>query len=409
MFWNRRAVRIATGVVLLILGVIVALPNITGYTSLDGTVNARLIAVVAPIEGTVIDTAPATGSPLNAGEHLLTIRNDRVNRFGLSELQAELKATEDTLNSVRTQKAELVSLRNDLQTRYNTYRDAMLRNIDNEIESQKERIGANTARAEERKSDLERKEKLRVAGHLPESELVRAQVAERVAVHELEGAENELDRLMRKRDAVHKGIFIEEGRNDVPYSLQRIDEVSMNLLTLATRQDELEARLVKLKQQITDEEERLNKLSYAVLRTHTPGVMWRNFIVLGSNVIVGTQLVDILDCRNLFVDIIVHEVNYDDIYPGHEAEVRLFGRNEVVNGNVTYVRGSHADFESKVLAATLPRTEGKYAKIRVQLNYSEMNTDYQNFCQVGRTAHVRLRTSGLSIVKWLRHLWFSIS
>lgn len=409
MFWNRRIVRIAVGLTLLVLGVIVVLPSLTGYTSLDGTVNARLVGIAAPIEGTVIDAAPPAGTTLTAGEHLLTIKNERINRFGLSELQAELKATEDTVKSVALQQSHLVALRDDLQQRYTTYRDAMLRNIDNEIVSQQERIGANVAREQEKKSDLGRKQQLRISGHLSEAELARAQAGERVAAHELEGSQTELDRLKRKRDAVQKGIFIEEGRNDVPYSLQRIDEVSMALLTLVTRRDELDARVVKLKQQIADEEGRLNKLGYAVIRTQTDGVMWRTLVVAGSNVIVGTPLLDILNCRDLFVDILVHEVNYDDIYPGREAEVRLYGRDEGIKGHVAFVRGSRADFEDKVLAAALPRTEGKYAKIRVELNQSAMNSDYQNFCQVGRSAHVRFPTRGFPLAHWFKRLWFSIS
>lgn len=409
MFWNRRWVRIAVGVAFLLVGLIVILPALTGYTSLDGTVNARIIAVSSPIEGTVMNTAPKSGTPIDEGELLLAIKNERVNRYGLSELQAELKATQDTLKSTALQQNELVSLRNDLQGRYTTYRDAMLRNIDNEIVAQQERIGANTARAQERKSDRERKEQLRVSGHLSEAELVRTRVAERVAEHELEGSQTELDRLKRKKDAVQKGIFIEEGRNDVPYSLQRIDEISMALLTLATRRDELGARLVKLQQQVSDEEARTNSLAYATIRSQMNGVIWRNYVVAGSNVVVGTELLNLLNCRDLFVDIIVHEVNYDDIYPGRESQVRLYGRDEAISGRVAFVRGSRADFEDKILAASLPRTEGKYAKIRVDLLPSEMNTDYQNFCQVGRSAQVRFRTRGVWFLHWLRRLWFSIS
>lgn len=409
MFWNRRAVRIGVGLALLALGLIVVLPTITGYTSLDGIVNARLWIVVAPIEGTVVTAAPPAGTPLPAGEHLLSIKNERVNLYQLSEFSAELKATQDTLNALALQEKELVSLRDDLRQRFDSFREAMIRNIDRELVAQQERIGASEARAEERKSEFARKQKLQVSGHLSESELDRTRAAEDIAQHELEGSRNELDRLKRKREAAQKGIFIEEGRNDVPYSLQRVDEVTIALVTLASRRDELEARVVKLRKQIADEGERTRKLGFASLRSGISGVMWRNYVVQGSHVVVGQELLSILNCENLFVDIIVHEVNYDDIYPDRDAEVRLLGRDKSIPGRVLFVRGSRADFEDKILAATPPRSDGKYAKIRVELPPSDLNNDSQNFCQVGRTAHVRFRARSFPLVRWLRSLWFTIS
>src|SRR5687767_10775796 len=113
MFWNKRALRIGIGLLLLALGLIVILPNLTGYTSLEGTVNARFVIVAAPIEGTVINAAPPAGSVVQQHEHLLSIRNDRVNRFNLTELSAELKVVQERLNALALQESELNSLRSE--------------------------------------------------------------------------------------------------------------------------------------------------------------------------------------------------------------------------------------------------------------------------------------------------------
>ncbi len=75
----------------------------------------------------------------------------------------------------------------------------------------------------------------------------------------------------------------------------------------------------------------------------------------------------ILDCRELFVDILVPEVDYDEIYPGREAEVRLFGRGDVFRGRVQAVKGSSAVVEKDSLAANEPETEERNARIRVTL------------------------------------------
>ncbi len=410
MFWNRRWVRIGVGAALLILGLMVVLPRLTGYTSLDGTVNARFVIVAAPIEGTVQNTAPKSGTTLQQGEHLLTIRNERVNRFVLTELSAELQSTRERLRALRSQESELRSMRTGLEARLDEFRNAMIANLDRQIEIQRERIGITEAQIAERQRDLVRKEKLGTTGHVPESELERSRTSVHMAEHELDAAKFELDRIGRRREAAQRNIFIEEGRNDVPYSQQRVDEIAITLLDIASRRAEQEAREIKLQRQIADEAARVKSLNLAEIRADFTGVMWRNSVVEGSTILVGNEMMRILDCRDLFVDILVHEVDYDDIYPYRDAEVRLFGRDTVVPGRVLSIRGSRADIEDKVLAATEPRSgDGQYARIRVQLAQSDLNDDFQHFCQVGRTAQVRFRTRSLPVARWLRSLWFSIS
>ena len=50
MPWNSRWMRVLVGVLLLSAAILAVLPSFTGYTSLDGTVNARFAVVSAPIE-----------------------------------------------------------------------------------------------------------------------------------------------------------------------------------------------------------------------------------------------------------------------------------------------------------------------------------------------------------------------
>lgn len=409
MFWNRRVVRIGVGLALLVLAVVVILPVLTGYTSLDGTVNARFIILSAPIEGTVQNTAPKAGTPITRGQQLVTIINERIDRSNLVELSAELTATRERLEALTRQQSQLTLLRDDLQQRLDAYQQAVIRNLDQEIAVQKERIGVAEATDAEKKSDLSRKEKLRVGGHISESELERLQHMEHGAQHEIEVARNELERLERELTAAGKGVFIGEARNDVPYSLQRMDEVTILLADIASKLKEQEGRRAKLEKQIEEETGRLNRLSSATTKIDFNSVMWRNNVVQGSNVIVGSELMRVLDCRDLFVDILVPEVNYDEVYPGLRAEVRLFGSDRILPGQVQSVRGSHADIEDKVLAAQLPRGEAQYARIRVLLSLSDLNTDFKNFCHVGRTVHVRLPRRSFSFTKWLQALWFSIS
>ena len=173
--------------------------------------------------------------------------------------------------------------------------------------------------------------------------------------------------------------------------------------------EKLKARIAQLETQHDEEHARNRDLSYAILRMPFEGVIRRNNVVEGSHVIAGNELVQILDCRDLFVDILVAEVDYDEIYPGRNAQVRLLGRSDAIDGQVMAVRGSAAVTEDVILAAKLPQSRGKDARIRVALPELSLNTDYANFCQVGRSVQVRFRTRSLPIMRWFKALWFSIT
>lgn len=408
MFWNRRAIRIGVGLALLVLGLAVILPGLTGYTSLDGIVNAKFVVLTSPIEGTVLNTPPSAGTETRNGQRLVSVSNDRVNRLPLTELAMESIAIADRLKAMDAQRDRLRAIRNELKQRHDFYQKYFVQNAEQEIVSQKERIGIIEARHGRLKHELTRKEHLRTSGNVPETVLEQAQVAEHTAQHEIDAAMAELNRLERVRDAAKQGVYLGEGRNDVPYSLQRIDEIDIALADLAFKRKEQQLKDMKIDEQLEDEQQRVKNMSFVSVRADFKGVIWRNSVVEGSNVVVGAELTRILDCRQLFVDIVVDEVNYDDVYPDLDADVRLYGRADLIPAKVLFVRGSRATTEDQTLAARLPHGTEKYAWVRLGLAPSEINKDFQNFCQVGRSAIVRFAKRSFPLKRWLWSLWFSI-
>lgn len=408
MFWNRRTIRIGVGLALLALGIAVILPGLTGHTSLDGIVNARFVSLASPIAGTVLNTPPSPGTETRDHQRLLSISNERVNRLPLTELAMESIVIGDRLKAMDAQRDRLRAIRQDLERRHESYQNYFVQNAKEEIASQKERIGIIEARLEQMKRDLARKKALRVGDNVSESVLEQAQLAEHTTQHEIDAAKEELNRLQRLRDAAQQGVYLGEGRNDVPYSLQRIDEIDIALADLALKRKEQELKDRKVDAELDDERERMKNLSFVSVRAGFDGVIWRDSVVEGSNVLAGTELVRILDCRELFVDIVVDEISYDDIYPGLDADVRLYGRANAIPAKVMFVRGSRATTEDKTLAAQLPHGTEKYAWVRLRLAPSELNTDYRNFCQIGRSVIVRFAKRTYPIKRWLWGLWFSI-
>ncbi|MDK4740307.1 HlyD family secretion protein (plasmid) [Rhizobium sp. CB3060] len=409
MILNHRITRISVGLLLLAIAVIVSLPAITGFTSRDGTVNARFAVVNSPIDG-VIEGEPAkVGTPVKEGQTLADIKNPRVNRAILASLEADRNTARDRVVALKKERDELSGLREQLSKRLEIFKQATISNLEREVEILRKKVEVSQAQDLAAQVDLSRRMDLESKGILTQRMVDAARAAGAATGGEVEISNLTVDQLEQRLDAIRQGIFVfGDGQNDVPYSRQRQDDVIVRIGDLDSRIAENETRAAEVEKQLIEERNRVGNLESATATAPFDGVIWSRTIVNGSNVVLNNELMRLLDCRELFVDILVPEVDYDEIYPGLTAQVRLFGRTDVFDGTVVSVKGSSAAVESDSFAASLPASSQRNARIRVRLEPSFMNDDFANFCQVGRTVQVRFPKHGIGLTNWVKNLWFSI-
>ncbi|MDC9837344.1 MULTISPECIES: HlyD family secretion protein [Rhizobium] len=409
MLWNHRITRIVVGLLLLAIVTVVSLPTITGFTSLDGTVNARFAVVNAPIDGTIAEELLKVGGPVREGQSLAEIKNTRVNRAILTSLEADRNTALDRVAALKKEREELSALREELSARLEVYKQTTIANLEREVEILRKKVEVSQAQDLVAQVDLNRRVQLESKGILTQKLVEAARAAGAATGGEVEISNLTVDQLQQRLNAVRQGIFVfGDGQNDVPYSRQREDEVVVRINDLNSRIAENETKATEVQKQLIEEGNRVGSLESATAIAPFDGVVWSRSIVNGSNVVVNDELMRLLDCRELFVDILVPEVSYDEIYPGLVAQVRLFGRSDVFKGTVISVRGSSASVETDSFAASLPPSTQRNARIRVRLDPSVMNDDFANFCQVGRTVQVRFSKHGIDVSNWVKSLWFSI-
>jgi multidrug resistance efflux pump len=409
MLLNSRSARSLVGILLFGVAVLALLPGMTGHTSLDGTVNARIAVVSAPIDGMISYTPAKVGTPIADGQALLAIRNERVNRAVLASLTAEVATARERVEALKREREELVRLRAALGERLDAYRAATIETMEREIAILRHRVDVSRAQDVAAQSELSRRQTLGASGIVATSFVEQARAAEITSAGQSDIARLQAEQLEQKLAAVRRGVFVGDGQNDVPYSRQRADEVSVRIGDIDTRIAENLTRAAQVEEQRVEEETRIRNLTAATVPAPFDGVVWRNNVVSGSNVVLGNELVRLLDCRDLFVDILVPEIDYDEIYPGRIAEVRLLGRSVTVPAEVLSVRGSAATVEEVTLAAVPRAAKGRNARIRLALQASDLNIDFANYCQVGRSVQVRFESRSLPLRRWMSSLWFSIS
>ena len=133
-----RLVRPAVGIGLLVLAAWALLPLIFGLQSTQAVVNAPLVTLRSPIDGTVRFLGPtASGASANNGAPLFEISNTLADEDGLDSLKDEQALLEASIAGFREQLQGLSNLRESLSASARKYQEARLRTLELEREGAK--------------------------------------------------------------------------------------------------------------------------------------------------------------------------------------------------------------------------------------------------------------------------------
>jgi multidrug efflux pump subunit AcrA (membrane-fusion protein) len=161
---NHRITRITVGILLLVLAAVVLLPGLTGFTSLDGTVNARLAVINAPIDGEIAGPPQRIGTPVSEGQVLATIRNRRVNRAILASLRAEHGTALRRVAALERERNVLVRLRDQLADRLEVFKSATIASLERQLHILRKRVEVARAQDLVAQVELDRRQQLESKG-----------------------------------------------------------------------------------------------------------------------------------------------------------------------------------------------------------------------------------------------------
>src|SRR5262249_18455298 len=142
-----------------------------------------------------------------------------------------------------------------------------------------------------------------------------------------------------------------DGRNDVPYSMQRAHEIAIYQHDLDAKTQEHTVRYNQVRKQVRIEQQRLERQSRFQVRAPIDGIVWRRAVDSGSTVTRQTDLLQLLDASDIFVDALVNERYFGAAQPGDEVVIRLIGSHQEVPGIVKEVLGQVVLGEDRSFAA----------------------------------------------------------
>jgi multidrug resistance efflux pump len=402
---RKRTIRITIGVILLIIFIISVVPNFYLNTSSDGIITARTTTITSPIEGVLhFPKDVKYGDYFKKDQLIGEVVNDRIDFSTLQELITEKKTLEGRIESFTKRIKRYKALNAELRKAVKNFQDFSAKKFQSQVKQAKNKIKHQQAEFDRAKKEYLAVKRLEKVRAVRTRELEKAEANFLKSSELLRESEEFLKELENYLAATNAGTFLGQGNNDSPYSKQRMDQLVIELALADTAVKEATNRLEGINQQIEKERERLKKMKRFKVIAPFDGLVWQKPLTEGSTVVIGSELIVILDCSKIFLEVMLSESQFDNIKAGQEIKYRLFGDVKFHKGTIVALRGAQSKMDEKNKAASLKKDEKREFRIWIKITPEDLDLKPENFYQVGRHIEIRLPKK-YSITRELTRFW----
>jgi hypothetical protein len=349
----KRVIRPVMGAGLLGLAAWALGPLLFGVHAVQAVVNAPVVTLRSPIDGTLTFLCrTVSGARVTANTPLLTVNNSLADDDRLDALKDEQALLAARIGGLRKQHASFLALRESLAATVRKYDDARLRTLELERDGARALVNAAEAVKKQRDSEEEQINQLQSSHSVSSQDAVAVRFATDAAQHSVVQAQKSVESLEEQIRALRGGVHVGsgDGRNDLPYSAQRLHELSVRIEEVNAALGQDEAKLAQLRRHIAAEEKRLAGRSTFTARAPADRIVWRRHMVSGASIKADSPLLDVIDPAEVFIDAVLYEKNLKHVQPGTTARVRIAGCDKEWKAVVRQVTGHNLPWPDRLLA-----------------------------------------------------------
>ena len=388
-------IRISVAMVVVLVATWLLWPRVFSELRSNGIINAKIVTISAPISGTIVQNIPDVGTRVTRGQTLTRIIDEFQPRTLLSNLDSERELLASRVKALTRKSEELKKLKERLTRQVKSHQSDMKGRLHYQFLEAEARMYFWMAAARERSLAYNRSKKLHARGYTTTLALERAESLLEQSKQEVVRAKADSARIKKEAEAADRGVFVTDGRNDVSYSQQRLDEIVISLTDLNVQQSEALGRLQAVERQFKLESQRVTQRESVIVRSPISGPVWRRFADSETYTAKNNALLKILDCSRLFVEVPVPESAADRLDAGSTVSLRLVGSTRQYVGKVSEIRGSRSVIQRDEFVAAPPTLRKNESKLIVEVTESDFDNRRAAYCQVGRRAEVMLPTNFL--------------
>ncbi|WP_433996297.1 HlyD family secretion protein [Bradyrhizobium jicamae] len=338
----RRFFKIAAGLAIVAVFGWLPLKAIWQTSSVEAVVNARIVTLRSPIDGTVTTKAgyPTGLSGVSEGDVILRVVNTRGDRTRLDDLRRQMSRLENQRPSLAAKLATAEAAQQDLARQAGQFRDGRILQLEARIAEIQSAIEAAAARREDAVAAVERASSLAKTGTVSTVELARLTREQSVAQQTEVGARRRLDAAKVELTAVRSGTYLGDSYNDRPSSAQREEEMRQRAADLRADLTHTDAEIEWLTHEIAVEQLHYISRSEADIKAPVAGRIWEMMTSPGEDVRGGQSLLKVLDCAGAVVTANVTESVYNRLKLGEPASFEPNDGSPVLRGQVVNLTGA---------------------------------------------------------------------
>ncbi|MGY3695887.1 multidrug resistance efflux pump [Bradyrhizobium sp. USDA 3240] len=387
--WVRRLLKVGIGLALVAIFGWLPLKAVLQTSSVEAVVNARIVTLRSPIDGTV-SAKPQISTQLSVvheGDTILHVVNARGDRVRLDDLRRQMSRMENERPSLAAKLAAAETSQQDLARQAAHFRDGRILQLEARIAEIQTAIEAAAARREEATAAVERASSLIKSGSVSTVEMARL-TREQAIAHQTEiGAQRRLDAAKVELTAARNGTYLGDSYNDRPSSVQREEEMRQRVSDLRADLVHSDAEIDWLTHEIASEQLHYINRAEADIKGPVAGRIWEMMTSPGEDVRAGQPLLKLLDCNGAVVTANVTEGVYNRLRLGEQASFEPNDGSASIKGEIVNLTGASG---APANLAINPDALNK-EPYRVTVSMPELDTTGKE-CAVGRTGRVVFNT-----------------
>jgi len=346
----------------------------------NGVVTAFRYEVRAPIDGVVGYLSVVPGA-IPGNKPALRLGNKR--KMGqYNALERELSSLEISLDQ---SKKKLTG-----------YIEKLSNDLDQSLDILSARLIGENAALTESKNNRNRTLRLVISAVATQEDADRVESEFQIADAKVRTTKLEISQLKLRRQMLSQGMFPQDMSDGGIQVQNRINTLQQDILACKRRMSEAETGDVEdvvlldaLKENSNDRSAR------ASIVLPDASVIWEVYVQDGLEVCKGDRLLSYIDRSRLMVEVAIDDATLELIAPGHPVRIRLFGRSDFIEGNVSRVMGAAGEYSSGLFAAEIKQRGLRDGRILVDIKDDKLFNEVEKYCGVGRSAYVELEGIGL--------------
>ena len=382
----------ALRVLLLLLGLAAAAYFIANRVlapgSVQGVLNAPIVTLRAPIDGVVLSGGLAVGQRVAADTDLFTLRDTRIDVRAEADLRARRDAAGTRVAEFDRYLASLATEGVAMDAKVQEFTDYEALRLLANLNSQDAAVASAQASL-----GLAQVQEARIRLLVQTNAAAQARLDEAAAATKV--ARALLDRSLADRTVAEVAlganrahIFAQSGYGGAIYFQQRSDEIRLRRLDLQNQREAANAEQQSLQRSLTAESARLATTRQVAVHAGATGSVAATYVAAGMDVVRGTALADVFDCRALYVEAYLYAGWFGTPRPGETVEVTLYGRSDRVSGTIRSLRDAGLSLDASRSIPLAERQSRQLLTLIVDLDPNTARTLAAEGCPVGQPASV---------------------